>query len=61
MPGPGYKRGGSIKEEAVEGEASMPRADKRARGGRTSGGSPFSTAHSVSDRTGKSSSGHEGE
>jgi hypothetical protein len=56
------KRGGRTKKREggkVEGEGAMPRADRRARGGRTS--APFSSARNMSERAGSSSSGHEGE
>lgn len=54
------KRGGRTpKKEGgkVEGEKPMERADRRARGGRTS--APFSSARNMTERAGSSSSGHE--
>jgi hypothetical protein len=59
----GRKRGGAdepYRKEGgkVEGEAPMEHLGRRARGGRTSG-APFSSAHKLSDRMGKSDAGHE--
>ena len=52
-----FKRGGKkAKGGSVHGEKSARRMDKRARGGRMSGGSPFSSAKS-GDMPAKQSSG----
>jgi hypothetical protein len=53
------KRGGRTKKEGgkVEGEKPMERADRRARGGRTS--APFSSAGHMTARADSSGSGHE--
>lgn len=55
------KRGGAAKKEGgpMGGEKSPERADRRARGGRTS--APFSSAGSTTDREGSRNAGHEGE
>lgn len=54
------KRGGYVKKKeggAIAGAGAAPSLAKRARGGRTS--APFSSARSMTDRAGSSSSGHE--
>jgi hypothetical protein len=56
----GFKRGGAAHRKdggMVGGSAPAPSLAKRARGGRTS--APFSSAGTMSSRTGSSTSGHE--